>query len=54
MNNYVVTINYIAVDNTEHTIQAQFASLPLALTKAKATCLKADVKRVKSVIVKEI
>ena len=54
MKNYVVTINYIAADNTEHTIEARFASLPLALTKAKATCLKDDVKRVKSIIVKEI
>ena len=54
MKTYRVTINYIAIDNTEHTIQATFSSLPLALTKAKTTCMKGDVKRVKSVIVEEI
>ena len=54
MKNYKVTITYIAQDNTEHTIQASFNSLPMALTKAKSTCLKNDVKRVKKVLVEEI
>lgn len=51
---FTVTINYIATDHTEHTIQAQFSSLPMALSKAKSTCLKQDVARVKSVVVKEV
>lgn len=54
MKNFRVTIEYIAQDNTEHTIQAMFSSLPMALTKAKSTCLKADVKRVKKVLVEEV
>lgn len=54
MKKYRVTIEYIAQDNTEHTIQATFSSLPMALTKSKSTCLKNDVKRVKKVLVEEI
>lgn len=54
MKTYRVTINYIATDHTEHTIQATFSSLPMALTKAKSTCLKNDVQRVKKVLVEEI
>ena len=54
MKNYRVTIEYIAQDNTEHTIQASFNSLPMALSKAKTTCLKNDIKRVKKVLVEEI
>lgn len=54
MKKYVVTIEYIAQDNTEHTIQASFSSLPMALAKTKSTCLKDDVKRVKKIIVKEV
>ena len=54
MNKYRITIIYIATDNTEHTLQAMFTSLPLGLTKAKSTCLKPDVKRVKKILVEEI
>lgn len=54
MKRYRVTIDYVATDNVEHTIQASFSSLPMALTKAKSTCLKDDVKRVKKVVVEEI
>lgn len=54
MKNYRVTIEYISQDNVEHTIQASFNSLSMALSKAKSTCLKPDVKRVKKVLVEEI
>ena len=54
MKKYVVTIEYIATDNTEHTIQASFSSLPMAFAKSKSTCLKDDVKQVKKVIIKEV
>jgi hypothetical protein len=54
MKNFRVTIEYIAHDNTEHTIQATFTTLPLALTKAKSTCMKDDIRRVKKVLVEEI
>ena len=54
MKNFRVTIEYIAQDNTEHTVQATFTTLPLALTKAKSTCMKGDIKRVKRVLVEDI
>jgi hypothetical protein len=54
MKRYRVTIEYIAKDRTEHTIQASFSSLPMALSKAKSTCLKDDIDRVKKVLVEEI
>lgn len=54
MKNYRVTIVYISQDNVEHTIQASFNSLAMALSKSKSTCLKPDVKRVKKVLVEEI
>lgn len=53
MKKFRVTIEYIAQDNTEHTIQATFSSLPMALTKTKSTCLKNDVQRVKKILVEE-
>ena len=54
MKNYRVTIIYIAQDNTEHTIQASFTALNMALAKTKSTCLKEDIKRVKKILVEEI
>ena len=54
MKKYRVTIEYIAQDNTEHTIQATFSALNMALVKTKSTCLKDDVKRVKKILVEEI
>ena len=54
MKNFKVRIVYIATDNTEHTIEAMFSTLPLALTKTKATCMKGDVKRVKKITVEEV
>ena len=54
MKKYRVTIEYIAKDNTEHTIQASFNALNMALTKTKSTCLKDDIKRVKKILVEEI
>lgn len=54
MKKYRVTIEYIAQDNTEHTIQASFNALNMALAKTKSTCLKDDIKRVKKILVEEI
>lgn len=51
---YRVTINYIAVDHTEHTIQAYFSSISMALAKSKSTCVKGDILRVKKVVVEEM
>lgn len=54
MKKYRVTIEYIAKDHTEHTLQGTFSSLNFALVKAKSTCLKDDIDRVKKVLVEEI
>ena len=54
MNTYLVTIKYIGTDEVEHTMQGKFSSIMLALTKSKATCLKNNVKEVKSVNIEEL
>ena len=54
MKTYKVTIEYISQDNVEHTVQATFSSISMALAKSKSTCVKPDVKRVKKVLVEEI
>ena len=54
MNKYLVTIKYIGDDDKEHTIQATISSIQLALTKSKATCLKNNVKEVKSINIEEL
>ena len=50
---YRVTIEYVAIDGVEHTIQAYFSNLGLGLSKTKYTCTKDDVKRVKKIEVEE-
>ena len=51
---YKVTIKYLDEQGAEHTIQAKFSSLMLALTNAKATCLKPHIKEVIEINIDEV